>query len=331
MALIYFIFSPGSGRHPSDLRSRPGTRRGRAAGTLAARGGASLGAGVARAACGSEPLLGHRSVKPAATPRGSKPTLAPFSSPQSWKTQTRGPKLGNPGPCEAAARSRSRTTAGAAGSRPGTEHPEGLEPLHPPPGRGGLRAPRGWPAAQGSPPPCVLRPGSGSRPRRPGSAGMPGESCGAGIFLDSRSPVSMGPAAGVTVFLLLPTLTLSASLDVPPSPARPRRWPLPGASRGAAPGAGAAAGPAMGPSAAAAGWGQHRHLLPPQPQQRGPGGQAAVRHPPGLHPFPLAFRDPLRSACSGMAVGFYFSRTSASPWGRARVLPSPLRPASAGL
>lgn len=63
------------------------------------------------------PFLGHPSVKPAATSRGSKPTLAPFSSPFNWKSPTGAPKRGNSGSCEGGGPSWS-LTMGSGTSRP---------------------------------------------------------------------------------------------------------------------------------------------------------------------------------------------------------------------
>lgn len=155
---------------------------------------------------------------------------------------------------------------------------------------------RGWPAARGSPPRCGLRPGSGPIQGAAVARGCRARAAEPPPSSFSPSHVSITPSAGVTVLLLLSALTLSASLDVPPSPARPRRWPL--------------APPAPSPQP---GWrwaprrglrdGDGTGTFSPVGSGRGEGGSTAS---PGVTSFPCGFQGCFETCLLGHGGGVLF-------------------------
>lgn len=263
LRFIFFIFSLGSGGHPSLASAgRPGTHRGRAAGAPA-RGG-------------SIPWSRCRCLQSRPRLRASPRTLAGTNSSEAtrqqthpcglsqpselensdWETQSREPR-----PLRGAGAARSRSTAGAAGRRPGAEPPKGEEPLSP------AAAGRG----SGGPSSASAQTGQRPRPGRPGSAGMPDESCGVGAFVLSPSHAAVPtPGRGDTL------VATPCSPSPSPSTSPPARL---------------ARGVRRSPAADAAVWGRHSTVTP-QPEQRGAQGTRGSTTPPELHPFPLAFKDP---------------------------------------
>lgn len=248
LRFIFFIFSLGSGGHPSLASAgRPGTHRGRAAGAPA-RGGSIP---WSRCPClQSRPRLraSPRTLAGTNSSEASRQQNHPcgLSQPSElensdWGTQSREPR-----PLRGAGAARSRSTAGAAGRRPGAEPPKGEEPLSPAAtGRG-----------SGGPSSACAQTGQRPRPECPGSAGMPDESCGV-----SHSHVAVPTPDGADTLVANP-----CSPSPSPSTSPPARL---------------ARGVRRSPAVDAAVWGRHSTVTP-QPEQRGAQGTRVTTFPSGF-------------------------------------------------